>query len=586
MHLQLISFIILAILSHVVRTQSLPPTNCSEPLPSIIVNNPCNPLLDKKGVNISVEPVNTSSLYNKYIDVPKDEFNKWHFLRIDCSNRNGEPLNVTAIRTYQMSYIIALVNCTIGFPEKFKNTANETIPEGYRPMDILFVNCKVHLEEIYPRSTSGLIFQSSILPPSFTCRNNFKFISLRSRAVPSIALYIVNRTTDLVVLPDKRSPLEGVIHIAGDGAVENCVLGDSKMSIDFESNFSGIWQCGLKNNWTVFFKSIRSNLDIMILMIFSIIAVMVSTFDRKQRAKPVASLSISILSTYSSLSRIAIAFSTEIDNNLILLPIIVYSVTFLPILISVIHSIYMTPKLCRLYRLPNNLVTWLLMALGPSNFEILWSNFLGLKIFSHGDPKIKPEIMGLLEIHRSIAQDIGVSLLTELINPNVSIGKMLRNCITVFTLINTLRHWKGGRVYAKLGFVLLAIPAFLNIVLLFPSGLLYMTAYAVYMLCLTFFGSTLIGITKYTANESKYAGIWFCLGPIIVVGYHTLRAGLLRDFSTVLVTRNHMFLMAILVSILGLLTNIWHYRRIWMKNEKEFEFRKSLHSISNNSKLY
>lgn len=564
MYLKTIAFNVFCVFGHIVQSQSslcsdLPV--CPEPEASVIVNNPCNPLLDKKGIDISVEPLNTSSLYNRHIVIPPNQLNKWQFLRIDCSKRNGTPLNVDSIKTYKMPYIIALVNCTI---DRRQDENTDISREGNWSIDTLLVNCNIKSSKI--PVYGGLIIQSSKLPPSFYCWSNLRFVALRSLVESSFNLVIQDRLSELIIVPDYRHPLKGTISVIERGDVAECDLGNSEMRIDLDSNYNLIRQCGLKKKWEVLLENFESNIDIIILVTFSLLAIVISSLDPKQRAQPVASLSVSFLSTYSAVSRIGMAVSTNYKT--INYPqIVFYAVMFLPIFISICHSIYMTRKLCRRYDLPNNVVTWLLIILGPSNFKIFWSKFLGLTIFSQEKPNMKPEILGLLELNRSIAQDIGVAFLTELFNTNVSIKKILRNCVTVFSLLHILTHWKAGKVYAKIGCVVLVIPAVVNIALLFPGGLLYERSYAVYMFCLSLFAGILIGIAKFTATESKYAGIWFILGPVsVVVGNVALMP--FGDFKYQLAKGGDMLFLTIL-SFFCLLNNIWHYKRIWIRENEE-----------------
>ncbi|KAI9136288.1 hypothetical protein BKA69DRAFT_1042670 [Paraphysoderma sedebokerense] len=309
MSLKLIVVFLITVMGHFVQPFSVFPSNQTYPEPpdSTIVNNPCNPMLDQFGINITVEPVNSSLLYNQYIDIPnKDkDFDQWHFLRIDCSKRNGTPINVSYILTPQMQYIIALVNCTIDS----SRIPPSDVKESDAPIDILFVNCTVNLTEIH--TSSGLIFQSSTLPRSFFSRRNSKLIFLESRVKSSFDLTIANWMTKLVVLPDKQYPFQGKIQTFQEGGVGECLLDNSKMTIDLDANFNLIRQCGLKNNITLVWKSIESNLDVIIFMVFSMLAIISSKLDPKQRPKPLASLLISFVSTYSAVSRIIIALSTQ-----------------------------------------------------------------------------------------------------------------------------------------------------------------------------------------------------------------------------------------------------------------------------------
>ncbi|KAI9138422.1 hypothetical protein BKA69DRAFT_1091698 [Paraphysoderma sedebokerense] len=461
-----------------------------------------------------------------------------------------------------MPYIIALVNCTLGIPEKLSNDIETKLS-----IDIVLFKCTIKLLLI--PTYGGMIFQSSVLQSQLYSGFNSKVIFLGSRTESSLDFSIDNSVKKLIVQSDTKNSLKGTIHVNGEGRIDECDLGDNQLKLDLDSNFDVIRQCGLKNNWNVLRETIESNIDIIVLLVLSLSALFISIFDPKQRAGPVASLSISFLSTYSAISRIIISFSTKYDS--MNFAVIGYAVMFVPILVTVCHSIYMTPKLCSRYRLPNKLVTWLLIALGPSNLEILWSNFLGLNIFSHTAPKMKPQILGLLEINRSIAQDIAVSFFAELLNSNVTIWKIVRNCITVLSLLYTLQRWKAGRVYVKLGCLLLAIPVLTNIALLFAPGDLYATAYTIYMLCLSIFTSTLIGMTKYTSDEYKYGGILcFILGPILVLAFlAVLLTGGSNETFLEMIRNGAVMLSMGVMSFLCLLTNIWHYRKVWNQHEEE-----------------
>ncbi|KAI9136289.1 hypothetical protein BKA69DRAFT_1129211 [Paraphysoderma sedebokerense] len=555
MHLKTVAFTVLAVLGQFVRTQSAPPSQQCPKLEQFdIVNNPCNPILDKNGIDVSVEPVNNSSLYNPHIYIPDNDIDKWYFLRMDCSKRNGTPVSVRSMYTYEMSYIIAMVNCVLAPPDN----GSTSLERSKQQIDIIFVNCSISLNSI--PTYNGVIFQSSILPSSFNTGYNSKMVVLKPKAESLLDLTIANWMSNLVIVSNPTTPLMGRIHTSGKGGVGECSLGDSQMRIDLDSNFNVIQQCGFKSTLEILREGLESNLDIIILSTFCIAAVVISNLDSKQRAKPVASLFISLLSTYSALSRIVMAASDRYDK-LHISEKIIYPSMFIPIFISICHTLYMTPKLCRRYNLPNNGITWILMSLGPHNIEILWSNFLGSSRFSHRNPDIQPEILGLLELHRSIAQDVGVTFLTEVIRTNISIGKMLRNCVTVFSLLHILRHWSVGRVYAKLGYFVLVIPVVLNIVLLFPGGLFYTYGYSIYMFCLSVYTSTLIGITKFTAKETRYAVLFLLAGLAYVVGVDSYAVQINRSLDAVR-TEGSMFLMG-LMAFICLITNIWHYRKVW-----------------------
>ncbi|KAI9136287.1 hypothetical protein BKA69DRAFT_1105061 [Paraphysoderma sedebokerense] len=246
-----------------------------------------------------------------------------------------------------------------------------------------------------------------------------------------------------------------------------------------------------------------------------------------------------------------------------------FMIMLFPILFSVSHSLYMSPRICRRYNLPNNFFTWFLMTIGPSNIELLWSNFFRLKLLSSRKPNIKPEILGLLELIRSIAQDILVIFISERLQREVTIGKILRNCVTVLSLIMTLRKWKTGRLYAKLGYVLLVLPCLLNVVLVFPNGELYKIGYVIFVVSLSIFTSTLLLITKHTAEGSaRYTDLAFFLGPISVIGINVLTISTVRNFGLITGYGGPMFLMT-MMSLMCLVTNTCHYHKVWEKYEDD-----------------
>lgn len=569
MQFKIISFVVCTVLTHFVQAQSVPPSEgCPQPKPGVIVNNPCKPLLDSEGIDISVEPVHRSSLYTPSLNIPQSGFEKWQFLRLDCSKRNGKPLNVSAISTYNMPYIIAMIHCTVVSSPIITEIMSP--PNDEKPADILFSNCTLKSDSIPTKS--GLVIKSSTLPPKFYTRGISKLVMLRNRVDSLFELFIDDKIAQLIVQAGPANPLEGIVHTQGTAMIKKCTIIGTKLTVALDSNPEALQNChGIttkSTNVTSMTEDIRLNIDMMVLITFSLAAIAVSKYDSKGRFKPIASLSVSILSVYSAVFRILDRKFNIQQTPILLAPITLYTLLLYPIFITIFHSVYILPKLCRRYKLPNTILTWFLIILGPRNIELLWSNSLNLKIFSHKQPAFKSELLGLLELNRCIAIDIGVTFMTEGFRVDATVENILRNIAAVVSLLYTLHHWKVGRAYAKLGYFLLAIPALLNLALLFPDTQLGKTGYIIFMITLSIFTSTLIWATKFTAEESRYPRFIFSLGPIVVIGIFALFFGLAPNIYEGQSYKGWISVMSFM-NLICLMTNICYYSKVWEKNMED-----------------
>ncbi|KAI9136286.1 hypothetical protein BKA69DRAFT_1170795 [Paraphysoderma sedebokerense] len=401
-------------------------------------------------------------------------------------------------------------------PRRLRRSPNE---KG--PADILFSGCTIKSDSIPTKK--GVIIQSSTLPPKFYTRDISKLVMLSSRTLDSpFELFIDDKLVNLTVIGEEPvNPLEGNVHTQGVGIITRCILSRTKLASAVDSNPKVLQKCyGLETkstNATYVSEGIRSNIDMVVL-------------------------------THSALLPLPLQNMT-LKNDLNL------SLPSNPDIIGPDYPLYLV-TVPRIYQY---------IPLSPRNIELLWSNSLKLRIFSHKQPTFKSEFLALLELNRCIAIDIGVIFMTEGFRVDATVENILRNIAAVVSLLYTLHHWKIGRAYVKLGYFCLAIPALLNLELLFPDGQLGKTGYIIFMITLSIFTSTLIWVTKFTAEESRYPKFIFSLGPIVVIGIIALFVGLAPDIYEGQSYKGWISVMSFMTFVC-LMTNVCYYSKVWEKN--------------------